>query len=140
KADSSDSLTAATAQNDVQDFLPSKSPNNFSGLLPTLLIIFITLGGLWLWLKSKKKKNKQQINGQIYTKIASQQLPGGQQLMVAKLNKEYWVMAFGVRQDVILLHRYNEQEWHGIEQQSPPEKNWKSTLLKKLNSPETQKN
>lgn len=131
--DITDSLAFRESSETTQPMLQKDSTSGLFVLLPVMLLFFIVLGGLWLWIRSKRKPAAGKINGEVFTTIASQKIPGGQQLLVAKLNDEYWVMATGGTQGVSLLHRYDTEEWKTLEQH-PVDKKSEDTFWQTLKS------
>lgn len=102
-------------------------------LLPWTLFLLVCLAGVWLWVRSKNSASGSSTGSQLFQTVGAQQLPCGQQLVVIRLNDEYWVMTSGAAQGMNLLHRYDADEWQGPV--NPPEKtDWKNTFLETLHS------
>jgi hypothetical protein len=111
-----DSLTVGRSAQTAPNMMDEHSGSGLYVLLPTILIFFIVIGGLWYWIRSKNAATSGKTSGEVFTTIASQKVPGGQQMLIVRLNGEYWVMATGGTQGLTLLHRYPPEEWKALEQ------------------------
>ncbi len=127
----SDSLGVKESSKSTQPILQDGPDSGLYILLPTALIFILVVGGIWLWIRSKNSSASGKISGEVFTTIASQKIPGGQQLLVIKLNGEYWVIATGGTQGVTLLHRYSSEEWKTLRQDTM-EKNERSNFWQTL--------
>lgn len=106
-----DSLVG-TKEQDVVTAQQEKSSSPFANALPTFLILMAAIGGLWYWIK-KRNTQPGSVGGQtVFEKIGIQEVTGGQQISVIKINSEYWVLGSG-SQGMNLLHRFSEDEWDG---------------------------
>jgi hypothetical protein len=134
-----DSLTEDMPFLNTQHITPENSGSGLYVLLPVVLLFLIVIGGLWFWIRSKGTPASGKISGDVFTAIATQKIPGGQQLLVAKINGEYWVMATGGTQGVRLLHRYSSEEWKTIEKR-PVKSGEEDTFWQTLKTTAAKKN
>lgn len=98
----------------------SSIPNSTNGVIfPGLLLMLVTVTGLWWWIKKKTKDGKwgTTSSGSLFKIVASQELELGQKLMLLEMNEEYWLLAVGTHQTNV-LHHCNKDEWNGLAQHS----------------------
>lgn len=133
RLDSLQISTFADAEEPTQSSPASGSGRAFdmSAMLPLILFFLICVAGVWFWMRSKNNASLSNPPSRLFNTVGSQQLPGGQQLVVIKLNSEYWVMTTGGTEGMKLLHRYHADEWQGPTSQ-PPKKDWMNTFKETL--------
>ena len=126
--------TNSSSTTQGQGTMNNNSGSGYYLLLPTALVFLVLVGGVWYWLHSRQTNTSGNLTGDIFTTIATQKIPGGQQLLVIKINGEYWVMATGGGQGTELLHRYSSEEWKTLERRpmkGDEEKTFWQTLKEK---------
>ncbi|SMO59234.1 flagellar biosynthetic protein FliO [Fodinibius sediminis] len=117
-----DSLRASPSDLQSQPTAESKSGDSlFLDSLPTFLLLLAAVTGLWIWIKVRDADPSSAASSSLFTEIATQELSNGQQLIVIRINSEYWVLSSGMN-DLSLLHRFTEEQWDGPDHPaaSPP--------------------
>lgn len=112
-AGQSDTVGSAAEVPAQPEITRQNSGSRLGDMLPVFLILMTAILMLWVWKKKDAAgTQKASFHNDLFQIVGRQEVSSGQELLVVKMNNEFWVLGSGMN-GLQLLHRYAPENWDG---------------------------